>query len=211
MNGKYDSLYIDTLANYSFALAKIKIWLSLSGPSDGASNFPFYLALKNSKTNQIVTAGNVVDGETYGLVLVVDKANKLNWDGAKRYVYVFAIDAEGNTKLYYGGKGVENKMPRLDDNNEIPDYIPLGRQPLFKVTAPYGVDTYVILTTDEPITNPEFLESAGVRSNSMARGDRGKKSWADMLANAGFGSRGNGDIAPTNWSVVRVSVRSTAK
>lgn len=84
---------LDTLANYTFRLAKIKIWLALSGPADGTSNFPFYLALKDSKTNEIVTAGNVVDGETYGLVLVVDRANQVNWDGAKRYVYVFSIDA----------------------------------------------------------------------------------------------------------------------
>ncbi len=211
MNGSNDSLYIDTLADYTFRLAKIKIWLALSGPADGASNFPFYLALKNSKTNQIVTAGNVIDGETYGLVLAVDKDNKANWDGAKRYVYVFSIDADGNTKLYYGGKGVENKMPRLDDNNNIPDYIPLGRQPLFRVTAPYGVDTYVILTTDEPITNPEMLESSGVRSRGPGSEKRGKKTWTDMFQNAGSGARGAGDIAPTNWSVVRVSVRSVAK
>lgn len=211
MNGSNDTLYIDTLADYTFRLAKIKIWLALSGPSDGASNFPFYLALKNSKTNQIVTAGNVVDGETYGLVLAVDKDNKANWDGAKRYVYVFSIDADGNTKLYYGGKGVENKMPRLDDNNNVPDYIPLGRQPLFRVTAPYGVDTYVILTTDEPITNPEMLESSGVRSRGPGSEKRGKKTWTDMFQNAGSGTRGAGDIAPTNWSVVRVSVRSIAK
>ncbi len=213
MNGSNDTLYIDTLAEYTFKLAKIKIWLALSGPSDGASNFPFYLGLKNSKTNEIVTAGNVVEGETYGLVLVTDKANKTNWDGAKRYVYVFSINADGSTKLYYGGKGVENKMPRLNDDNEVPDYIPLGRQPLFKVTLTEGVDTYVILTSDEPITNPESLESVGVRSNALNRGEasRGRKSWSDMFKNAGNGVRGAGDIAPTNWSVVRVSVKSVAK
>lgn len=211
MNGANDKLYVDTLADYTFRLAKIKIWLALSGPSDGASNFPFYLALKNSKTNEIVTAGNVVDGETYGLVLVVDRANQMNWDGAKRYVYVFSIDAAGNTKLYYGGKGVENKMPRLDDNNNIPDYIPLGAQPRFRITAPYGVDTYVILTSDEPITNPELLESTGVRSNINTRDEKTKKKWTDMFKNAGSGTRSAGDIAPTNWSVVRVSVRSVGK
>ena len=102
-------------------------------------------------------------------------------------------------------------MPRLDDNNNIPDYIPLGRQPLFRVTAPYGVDTYVILTTDEPITNPEMLESSGVRSRGPGSEKRGKKTWTDMFQNAGSGARGAGDIAPTNWSVVRVSVRSVAK
>jgi hypothetical protein len=212
VNGSNDALHIDTLAEYTFVLAKIKIWLALSGPSDGASNFPFYLALKNSKTNRIITAGDVVDGETYGLVLVADKANIVNWDGSKRYVYVFSINADGSTKLFYGGMGVENKMPRLNDNNEVPDYMPLGRQPLFKVTSPYGVDTYVILTTDEPITNPEMLESKGVRSNDPQRGEaKGKKTWADMFANAGSTARGAGDIAPTNWSVVRVSVRSIAR
>ncbi len=210
MNGTNDALYLDTLTDYSFRLAKIKIWLALTGPADGVSNFPFYLALKNSKTNQIVTAGNIVEGETYGLVLAVDKTNKANWDGSKRYVYVFSIDAEGNTKLFYGGKGVENKMPRLDDKNEVPDYIPLGRQPLFRVTGPYGVDTYVIITTDEPITNPELLESSGVRTRDGSEA-RGQKKWTDMFKNAGSGARGAGDIAPTNWSVVRVSVRSVSK
>ncbi len=210
MNGNNDARSIDTLADYTFRLAKIKIWLALNGPADGVSNFPFYLALKNSKTNEIVTAGNVVDGETYGLVLVADKANIYNWDGTKRYVYVFSVNADGSTKLFYGGKGVENKMPRLNENNEVPDYIPLGRQPLFKVTAPYGVDTYIILTTDEPITSPELLEGQGVRSSDMTAA-RGEKTWTDMFQNAGSGARGAGDIAPTNWSVVRVSVRSVSK
>jgi len=66
---------IDSLEEYSYKLAKIKAWLTMSGPSDDGT-FPFYLELKNAKTNKIITNGKVTKGDTLGLVLLTDKENE---------------------------------------------------------------------------------------------------------------------------------------
>jgi len=39
---------IDSLEEYSYKLAKIKAWLTMSGPPDDGT-FPFYLGLKNAR------------------------------------------------------------------------------------------------------------------------------------------------------------------
>ena len=149
--------------------------------------------------------GNVAVGETYGLVLVADNKNKAAWDGQKRYVYVFALNGDGSTKLYFPlGGSVENQMPRIIDGN-AQDTIPLGQQPLFRVTLTNGPDTYVIITTDEPIPNPSVLEMKGVKTRDASRG-----SWVSQLMNVGATTRGE-LITPTNWSIQRVTVRSVAK
>jgi hypothetical protein len=202
-----DNMSIDTLVDYSLRLAKVKNWLALASPSDGQSSFPFYLALRNATTKEIVTGGNLVEGEKYGLVLMVDRENMANWDGQKRYVYVFALNSDGSTVLYYPrtGSSVENKLPRLNDEDKVQDTLFLGSQPLFKVTLTKGVDTYVIITTDEPIPNPRILESKAVKTRDASRG-----SWVSQLANVGSNTRGE-LITPSNWSIQRISVRSVPK
>lgn len=201
-----DKESIDSLVDYSLRLSKIKAWLALSSPADGQGNFPFYLGLRNSATKEVVTGGNVKEGDTYGLVLLLDKKNSEFWDGQKRYIYVFALDNKGNTTLYYPlGGSVENRMPRMTDDNKVQEVIPLGQQPLFKVTDPNTMDTYILLSTDEPITNPKVLESKGVKTRDASRG-----SWVSQLMNVGASTRGD-LLTPSNWSIQRVSVRCVAK
>ena len=83
-----------------------------------------------------------------------------------RYVYVFVVDSHGGRVLLYGTSSVENRFPRP---GPAPAEIPLGPTAMFRVVPPYGVDTYYVLTTDEPLPNPRVLEWEDVRSAAASR------------------------------------------
>jgi len=193
----------DSLQDFTLKLAKIKAWLTLAGPPDDGA-FPFYLALKKGKNSKnLLTAGDVYNGDTLSLTLVADKENISNWDGNKRYVYVFTIDSKGTTTLLYPSQGsVENQYPRMTDG-DIAKESPLGRNK-WLVSEPFGVDTYVMLTTDEPLPNPSALNSVGVRTRGIDKGG------LSGLLNVGAATRGQ-LLTPANWSVQRVSLKSKPK
>lgn len=200
--GNSEGASVDTLMDYSLRLAKVKAWLALAAPADGVEAYPFSLALKNYSSKQIISSGNVNDGDIFGLVLLADKSRLAEWDKEKRYVYVFALGNDGSTTLYFPLSGsVENKLPILQDD-KVPDEMPLGNPKLFRMKYTGGMDTYVMITTDEPLPNPKMLEVKGVKTRSAARG-----SWVTQLMDVGSNTRGE-LLTPTNWSIQRVSVRA---
>ncbi|MBU0488511.1 MAG: caspase family protein [Bacteroidetes bacterium] len=189
---------VDTLAGYSLKLAKLKAWLTLTGPSDDGS-FPFYLALRNSQTKEVITQGEVYKNENFGLVLCADKDNLDYWDGSKRYVYVIAITSQGDVMLCYPLSSVENKFPRMTENHTPQAEVPLGTKSLITISEPLGVDTYIMLTSDEPLPNPNALASSGVKTRGISN------SGLSALTNVGAGTRGTINT-PANWSISRLSV-----
>jgi hypothetical protein len=102
-------------------LVRIRAWYQLSSPP-GNGRFPYYLALRNAETGEIKTAGPLIKGETYGLVL---KADDTQMESAvnieRRYVYVFSIDSFGKGTLLFP-RGVwgnaENYFPSTVDDQE---------------------------------------------------------------------------------------------
>ena len=78
----------------------------------------------------------------------------------------FVIDSYGKSvKLFPENGSVENRLPFKPPP---PPDIPLGNAGSFEIAPPYGVDTYFLLTTDEPLPNPWILEWDGVRARSPA-------------------------------------------
>jgi len=190
----------DSLAESTFKLSKIKSWLTLSGPPD-QGNFPFLLGLKDANTNKIITKGTVKKGEDLGLVLLTDTINERYWDRSQRYVYVILIDSKGKVALAYPLSGsIENKLPIKSSDVEIKTGLPLGYKRLITVAAPFGVDTYIMLTTDEPIPDPELFNQEGV----ITRGDQ---NGLQQLINIGSKTRGDFNT-PANWSIYRLSIKS---
>jgi len=88
---------------------------------------------------------------------------------------------------------VENHFPLKPVSSEIP----LDRSS-FGVSAPFGIDTYFLLTSDEPLPDPWILEWDGVRP----RGPKGQTPLAELLAVTG-GSARSADRVPTpaSWSI----------
>jgi len=135
----------------------------------------------------------------------------------RRWVYVFVVDSEGRGQLIYpppGQGAVGNQLPVLaPDQTKAPAVIPLTRQGSeITISAPFGVDTFYLLSAEERIPDPNVLSFGGVRSGE--RGIRGATPLSRLLASVGEGKRGvqvNEGPVPLNWGIERHLFVSKAK
>jgi hypothetical protein len=81
----------------------------------------------------------------------------------------------------------------------------LGSDSLFDIREPLGMDTYILLTSDEVVPT-EALAWQGVRT----RGPGGSP-LASLLFSASSATRAPGPAVPLNWSIQRLSILSAAK
>jgi len=183
------------LRDAAFRLRKILAWQLLESPPIGRS--PYHLALRRESTRALVS-GAVTGHARYRAVL---RGTNLPPRLEARYVYVFVIDSHGRSILLFPRNtsgSVENHFP-VDDAIAPPPEIFVTT---FEVAAPYGVDTYVLLTTDEPLPNPSILEWDGVRVNPT----RPSTPLEQFLVEIGYGTRSI--VTPTNWSIERFTWES---
>jgi hypothetical protein len=120
-----------------------------------------------------------------------------------RYVYAFLIDSHGRGVLLFpapASGSVENRVPP----KPAPPEIPLENS-AFDVTEPYGIDTYFLLTSDEPLPDPRILEWDGVRAP-----DHAGRTPLEELALRTSSSIRSADRAPTpaSWSIERKVIES---
>jgi caspase domain-containing protein len=206
----------DSLRGKSRLLARIRGWLTLeSPPSQGT--FPYHLALRNTATGEF-RIGNVRDGENYKLYLKADDAALKGANLAQRWVYVFVIDSFGESTLLYPA------MQRGNDRNLLP-YAQLGDHPKFEsqipltgdekfdltVTAPFGVDSYFLLTSQDAI-DPAAFSAEGVRTRAGTRGGAAADPLSELLSDVNTGTRGARKAeTPATWSIEGQSIRSVEK
>jgi len=181
------------LRHRALRLHKIEAWTLLESPPDG--RWPYHLALRGQ---QLVGDGGRVEGnETYSLEL-----RGTSRVAGRRHVYVFTIDSYGQSTLIFPVSGsVENHFP-LDANAAAPPSIPLGAQ--FRIAPPYGVDTYFLLATDEPLAEPSILQWDGVRGPMPHT----KTALERLLALTGSTQRGGSVLTPATWSIERIVIES---
>jgi hypothetical protein len=188
-------------------LGRIRGWLRLEPPPE-SSGFPYQLALQNVDTGEILGDGTVRDGERYRLVLragerELNRALEQGFDG--RYVYLFAIDSFGKRTLLFPPSGQGNAgnwIGSAERRSELEPMLPVGGT--FLIRPPFGIDTFVLLTSREPIPNPDVLAGAGVRS----RGRGASSPLERLVSRLDEGTRGVGAPMPLTWSIGRLSVRS---
>jgi hypothetical protein len=178
------------------------MWLQLeSPPADGL--FPYHLALRRADTGSLVTSGTVRGDETYDLVLTRDAAMQPA-AVAHRFVYVFSIDSSGRRVLlfpYQNAGAVENRLPVALENGGWPDSITLQQ---FDIAAPYGVDTFVMLTSDTQLPDPAVLNDEPVRGIASHGGDP----LIRLLLGNQSRERGISSPVPANWTIERLAVIS---
>jgi hypothetical protein len=122
------------------------------------SHWSYTLGIRRAR-DHAWAVDTVVGGDRYDLVL---RRRSPSVDA--RYVYVVVVDSEGTSTLLYPRDGsVENRFP----NDASSDEISLGDAAAFEVTAPYGLDTYILFTTDEPLADPYVLQSDPARGSSQ--------------------------------------------
>ena len=200
----------DSLVDGALRLAKVHSWLTMEGPPDSGA-FPYHLALRQATTGKLLTQGLVYDGERYGLVLHADSAQLSPWL-ERRWVYVFGIDSRGKSVLLFPASGAGNVFNRLPyqpgPTGQWPTELRLGRESLFHISAPFGMDTYVLLTSDEALPLDAF-EWDGVREGASRGG--GGSPLASLLLGNSVGTRSPAaDVSP-NWSIERLSILSAPK
>jgi len=190
------------LDDLALRLAKIRSWLDMEGPPD-RGRFPYHLALREPGTGELRTAGPVYDGAYFGLVLRADSA-QLKPSLERRWIYVFLIDSHGKSVLLFPTSNVFNRLPyQQSADGKWPTVIALGEDSAFSITPPFGMDTYVLLTSDEVVPT-DALEWDGVQRRTRG----GASPLAGLLFGNSGATRAGAPVVPLSWSIERLSILS---
>ena len=166
------------LREHVVTLRRIHAWYVLDPPPGSAA--PYRLAVHDHQTREPVRGATIAGKRIYSIVLRA--SGSLPAQPAPRYYYVFVVDSHGRSHLVFPRTGtVENRFPIAAPP---PAEIPLAAPSAFTVAPPYGLDTYFLLSTDEPLPNPSILEWDGVRARRA--------------------------IAATRWALERITLESVA-
>jgi broad specificity phosphatase PhoE len=203
-------------------IARIVSWMTLPAPPE-EKEFPYQLALRDTETGQWITgtelqtaAGTMADkssriattavtgGQNLQLVLKADP-NKLKGYQEPRKVYVFGMDSFGRCRLLFphGADDQRNRMPDKDDDGKYPTEVPVSE---IRVNAPWGVDSYIMLTTMKPMSDLTVFNCEPVRT----RGAIPDNPLANLLQRTRSLARGGTDGTPADWSIQRLPVLSVA-
>lgn len=187
------------LRHRALRLHKIEAWSLLESPPE--ARWPYRLALRGERDQQLVTDGGSVAGnDRYTLELRA--VSPVSVRNGRRHVYVFTIDSYGQSTLLFPVSGsVENHFP-LAGAGVPPPVIPLGAK--FEVEPPYGVDTYILLATDEPFADPWILQWDGVRGPMPATTTALER----LVALTSSTERGTRLLTPATWSIERIVIES---
>ncbi|MCX6166164.1 MAG: caspase family protein, partial [Ignavibacteriae bacterium] len=200
----------DSLLRTSVLLAKVKTWLTLNTPP-GSPFFPYHLGLKKYGSDDIITGGILKDGDKIDLLLTTDETSISEWKKypVTRYVYIITIDRTGFTQVLFPKGGqmkipIENKDKGYDNVIFVPKYTDL------EVGFPFGVDTYILLTTDEPISDPTKLNGDRILTREGTKGPGSELE--NLFYSFGSKERGTREISiPVNWSIERIYIKSQPK
>jgi uncharacterized caspase-like protein len=186
------------LRNRALRLHKIEAWSLLESPPD--ARWPYRLVLRGERDDQLVADGGSVKGhDVYRLELRAASPPAVRT--GRRHVYVFTIDSYGQSTLLFPVSGsVENHFPLA--GAAAPQVIPLGAK--LEIAPPYGVDTYILLATDEPFADPWILQWDGVRGPMPATTTALER----LVALTSSANRGAPVLTPATWSIERIVIES---
>jgi hypothetical protein len=189
----------DTAAQLRDALLRLRRihgWQRLQAPP--GSFAPYRLTLSDPQGKEVGEQSSLRGGDHYSITL--RPASPLQHVTPRHY-YAFVIDSDGKSFLVYPrGGSVENRFP-IDSSSSTD--IHLGATSAFRVTPPYGADTYFLLSTDEPLPNPWVLEWDGVRSPSSPRSPL-----EELLLSVHGRAAARTPVIASRWSIERVVFES---
>jgi hypothetical protein len=189
------------LNDFALRLGKVHGWLTLQDSVNGTSMY-YNLALvhagdtKEQAADQAIQQGDRMQMELVSEDKVVDA----------RWVYVLDIDCHGAGSLLYPINYSENQFPNAGSNERkfvLPHSVTL------RVGAPFGFETLILLSTEQPLPDPYVLNFEGVNS----RNSRGVSSPLEKLLSgrSAGNSRGFEGEVPTDWGMSVTHLRSVPK
>ncbi len=209
----------EDLTDKAFRLGRLRSWVTLLSPPSAADlPFPWRLAFREAGQNGFVTGNETKGGHRYKIYLRADPQD-LAAGVPERYVYLFSIDHYGKGTLIFpplGEGNAGNRFPKRKNGKlDVPAEMPLMDGPYdFEVAEPYGVDTFMLLTSKEPIEDPRIFEFDGVRTKGATRGAGYRDQLTQLLSEVGAqhtrGIRGNPAV-PSTWSLEQVPMLSSPK
>jgi hypothetical protein len=190
------------LNRYASLLAKVHGWIQLADNPTGAAATNYYGLEVLHVPDAAVIAGDQTAKEDDELQIALKSAAPVT---ERRWVYVLDIDCHGKGSLMYPRDLTENQFPSDADNGL---QFALRGAPTFRVGPPFGVDTLVMLSTEQPLPDPYALEFEGVAT----RGTPASGSPLDqLLNNTSRGMRGAPAPVPTNWGLDLLMLHSVPK
>jgi hypothetical protein len=143
-------------------LARIAGWLQLQTPVPDDA-FPYGIGLRDEK-NLEISDGELTGNRTYKIILRRDPLSRQT-SVTPRRVYVFVADSFGKGTLVSGAGNLDNEFPPKEVK-KLPDEIDLNAE--VQITPPYGIDNYFLMTSVQPIDNPEAVFNfEGVRTRGV--------------------------------------------
>jgi hypothetical protein len=186
-----------TLNHDASLLAKVHGWLQIANSPTDASRASYYSLdlMPASGGAPIIGEKHFRQGDLFKLGL--QSSGEVT---EKRWVYILDIDCQGKGALVY---------PRGNTNNQFPNESDMGTQfvlpgpSTLRVGKPFGVDTFVMLSTAQPLSDPFILNFEGV---SRSRG--AQSPLEQLLSNTSSATRGDPGHVPTTWSVGLTTIHS---
>ncbi|MGH9594891.1 MAG: hypothetical protein ACRD5L_17500, partial [Bryobacteraceae bacterium] len=199
-------------------ISRVRGWLNLPAPPD-SGRFPYRLALKRSDCGagckNYLLKGPVTEDEKYGIVLVADPKDLAPYIPL-RWVYVFTIDSYGESTLLFppataGNEAKLNHLP-MKVQDQWPQEIALSDPDYLTIAPPFGMDTYILLTTETPIEDLSVFTFEGARTRAAEAARGAGNPLEDLIAGVNMNSRGARlEAAPANWSIERLTIQSVSK
>jgi hypothetical protein len=186
------------LLNRALRLHKIEAWSLLESPPE--ARWSYRLMLRGERDQQLVADGGSVKGHD-AYTLELRAASPVAARTGRRHVYIFTIDGYGQSTLLFPVSGsVENHFPLA--GGAAPPVIPLGAK--LEIAPPYGVDTYVLLATDEPFADPWILQWDGVRGPMPPTATALER----LVMLTSSTKRGAPVVTRATWSIERIVIES---
>jgi len=199
----------DAMRDCVVRLRTVQAWQDLRSPASSH----YRLALRRVSDGALVQNGRLAGDDRYQVVLRERDAARGDPVYA-RYLYAFVIDSGGRSILLFPRPemgAVENLLPVTPTPGKpLPDTpveIPLTGTRPFAVAEPYGLDTYFLLSADEPLPSLTDLEWSSVRA---PRAPMTKGPLEELIARTLAGTRSPNETirTPPNWSIDKIVFES---
>ncbi len=189
------------LNNYAGLLARVNGWLNLAGDPSLASPAAFYQLQLKQAANHAALPENQPAKQDDRLQMFLTASEPVV---EHRWVYVLDIDCHGKGSLLYPYNSTGSRFPSDADS---PHEFELPGAPILRIGAPFGIDTLLMISTEEPLPDPSALEFSGVGTRG-AMHPASSNPLQQLLSNTSSGTRGPLPELPTNWSIESLTLQS---
>ena len=178
-------------------LARVHGWFELADSPAGGSTRAYYsLALIPAGGGAPITPATVLHAGDR-LTMSLETNNEVR---ERRWVYILDIDCHGQGTVLYPRDYSENQFPNDSDTG---NQFPLRGASTLRIGPPFGIDTFILLSTAQPLSDPYLLNFEGV-----TRGAGPQSPLEQLLSDASQGTRGNPAQVPVTWGIGMTTIRS---